>query len=80
VALLDCLRQLGEHVEAAHPRFRIPYAIHKERIGQLSIRLQANTDSDWTKALKYLLIDLKWILAFCSAEHAAADPSSSSSP
>ena len=39
--------------------------INKDRIGDASIRIQFNQDENWTKALKYVLINLKWLLALC---------------
>ena len=42
--------------------------INKEKIGEVSIKLQFNQDESWTRALKYTLINLKWILAFCCSK------------
>ncbi|KAI8900643.1 autophagy protein Apg6-domain-containing protein [Globomyces pollinis-pini] len=68
VALLQCLHQLGDHAESLDPRYKLPYRIHKDRIGDCSIRMQFNQDEGWTKALKYMLIDVKWMLAFCCSQ------------
>ncbi|KAJ3121635.1 autophagy protein 6 [Irineochytrium annulatum] len=64
-AFLNCLQQLGDHAETRDHKFRLPYRMSKEKIGDTSIRLQFNQDEQWTKALKYTLINLKWLLAFC---------------
>lgn len=40
--------------------------IAKDKIGDTSVRLQFSQDEAWTRALKYLLIDVKWLLAFVS--------------
>lgn len=44
----------------------LTFRINKDRIGDVSIKLQVNHDEAWTKALKYLLIDLKWMMAFAT--------------
>ncbi len=53
------------------------FRIEKDKIGDMPIRLQFNQDELWTKALKYLLIDIKWIMAFASNVDVAADESDS---
>ncbi|KAI9207922.1 autophagy protein Apg6-domain-containing protein [Polychytrium aggregatum] len=65
VAFLHCLQQLGDYATEQDPQFHLPYRINKERVGDTSIRLQFNQDETWTKALKYTLINVKWLLAFC---------------
>ncbi|KAJ3336996.1 Beclin-1 [Gonapodya sp. JEL0774] len=60
LAFLNCLQQLGESLEKDDPNFKLPYRISKDKIGDTPIRLQFN-DEQWTKALKYVLIDIKWI-------------------
>jgi beclin 1 len=73
VALLGCLKEFADHLEAQDSTFRLPYRylyltrIAKDRIGDCSIKLQFNQEENWTKALKYLLIDLKWLMAFCAS-------------
>lgn len=64
VAFLDCLLQLGVYIEAQDAKFHFPYRIRKDRIGDLSVRYAGSDAADWTKALKYMLIDLKWIASF----------------
>ncbi|KAG5461435.1 MAG: autophagy protein Apg6-domain-containing protein, partial [Olpidium bornovanus] len=63
VAFLNCLKQLGDYAEEADPSAKLPYSINKERIGDVSIRLQFNNDEAWTKALKYTLTNTKVRLA-----------------
>ncbi|XP_007952705.1 beclin-2 [Orycteropus afer afer] len=67
VAFLDCLQQFKE--EAEKRGLRMPYRINVKR-GQMedpgaggkyySIRTLLNTEKQWTKALKYMLVNLKW--------------------
>jgi beclin len=40
----------------------LPYGIEGDKIGGLTIKLLFNKDVKWTKALKYMLTDLKWCL------------------
>lgn len=37
--------------------------IEDDRIEDLSVKLQFNTYEKWTKALKYMLTDIKWLVA-----------------
>ncbi|KAL8733532.1 MAG: hypothetical protein Q9181_003548 [Wetmoreana brouardii] len=84
VTLLDCIRQLGEFVEAnsqssssspnqtaATAPVKLPYRIHKDKINDVSIRLGAGTDMTWTRACKYTLTCCKFLLAFASNVGAA---------
>ena len=64
---LRCLRELGtivRHRDPSFPDFRI--SDDGESIGQLSIRMTSNTDENWTKALMYLLQNLKFLLAWAT--------------
>ena len=40
--------------------------IVKDRIGDACVRLAFNQDETWTRALKYILTNAKWILAYAS--------------
>eukprot|EP00040_Diaphanoeca_grandis_P004194 m.27481 g.27481 ORF g.27481 m.27481 type:complete len:443 (+) comp15755_c0_seq2:137-1465(+) len=68
VAFLDCLQQFKDHVESRDVHFNLPYSINKDRIGdsngELSVRIQLNHEETWTKALKFMLTNLKWCLAW----------------
>ncbi|KAI8067644.1 autophagy protein Apg6-domain-containing protein [Gilbertella persicaria] len=66
VAVLNCLKQLTDFAEERDKTLRLPYRINKDRIGELSIRIQFNQLEQWTKALKYMLTNMKWILVFAS--------------
>lgn len=45
---------------------KLPYEIHKDRIGDASIRLGVSTDEAWTRACKYTLTCCKFLLAHAS--------------
>ena len=73
VALLDCLRLVGEHVQqtssasAGTHGMKMPYTIHKDKINDVSIRLgNFGQDEQWTKACKYTLTCCKFLLAHAS--------------
>ncbi|KAF8245967.1 APG6-domain-containing protein [Wilcoxina mikolae CBS 423.85] len=63
VAFLECLRQLGEYVEQRDPNLKLPYKIIKDKIGDSCIRLAFNQDEAWTRACKYTLTCVKFLLA-----------------
>lgn len=75
---LQCVGALVGHARGtASPSLGdAPYRIEDERIGtadgMLSIRLQFNQDELWTRALKYMLTNLKWLLAWHTQTAAAA--------
>ncbi|KAI5786339.1 autophagy protein Apg6-domain-containing protein [Peziza echinospora] len=66
VALLECLRQMGEYVEAQDSNVKMPYTISKDKIGDACIKLAFNQDEAWTKACKYTLTCAKFLLAYAS--------------
>lgn len=63
LAWLMCLHELGKWAETQDSSIRLPYKIEGDHIGGLSIRFIKN-DEKWTKALKFALTNLKWILAW----------------
>ncbi|KAI8060350.1 autophagy protein Apg6-domain-containing protein [Gongronella butleri] len=73
VAVLNCLKQLSDYAERKDRNIRLPYRINKDKIGELSIRLQFNQDELWTKALRYMLTNMKWILIFASRAGTAVE-------
>lgn len=74
VAFLECLRQLGEHVEHAPSSaaeslghgLRMPYEIRKDKIHDTSIKFTFSQEESWTKACKYTLTCCKYLLAHAS--------------
>ena len=73
VGFLDCMNQLKVHIEkTSQPHFMLPYSIDKDKIGDAnkefySIKTQFNTQERWTKALKFLLTNLRWALTWVAA-------------
>ncbi|XP_050420324.1 beclin-1-like protein [Adelges cooleyi] len=74
VAFLDCLQQFKEEVEKGNSGFHLPYRMEKGKIedsatgNTYNIRIQLNSEEGWTKALKFMLTNLKWGLAWVSAK------------
>ncbi|KAK4054164.1 Vacuolar protein sorting-associated protein atg6 [Microbotryomycetes sp. JL201] len=62
VAFLDCLRQIGEFVSQRDKDLRLQHKIVKDKIGDVSIKLQFGSDEAWTRALRHVLYDLKLLL------------------
>lgn len=74
-AFLECQAEFQQHVEAQGAQnacFCFPYRINKNFIedrnsnNSLSIKMQFNSEEQWTKALKFLLTNLKWGLTWAS--------------
>jgi beclin 1 len=83
---LQCIGALLSHARrtASASLGDAPYRIDDDKIGtadgMLSIRLQFNQDELWTRALKYMLTDLKWLLAWHTQVTAAAAVGTAASP
>ncbi|CAC5420659.1 BECN [Mytilus coruscus] len=77
VAFLDCLQQFKEEVEKGDTGFCLPYRMEKGKIEDnstgtsYSIKIQFNSEEQWTKALKFMLTNLKWGLAWVSSQFAS---------
>lgn len=73
VGFLDCVNQLKVYIEQnSQPHFVLPYSVDKDKIGDpnkefYSIKTQFNTQERWTKALKFLLTNLRWALTWVAA-------------
>lgn len=68
VAFLDYLHQFGDFCAAKTPSAVLPYAIENDRIGGKCIRLAFNQDENWTRALKFVLTDIKFLEAYVSSQ------------
>lgn len=67
VCYLACLREFGDFarardVAAARNPFEFPFPIEGDKVGNQTIKLTLNKDARWTKALKFLLANLKVLL------------------
>lgn len=77
-AFLDCLEQFVEEAEKKEGCLCLPYRIHaKEGMMEdawgsrecYSIRTHLNTEEEWTRALKFMLTNLKLILDWASLKY-----------
>lgn len=72
VAFLDCLTQLKEKIAAGDSGFCLPYQMKKDKIiiedagnyNEYSVKIQFNSEERWTKAMKFMLTNLKWALCW----------------
>jgi len=62
-AFLECVRALQDHVRSVDTSFSPPYRIVDHKVEEFSVKLQFNTYERWTKALKYMLTNIKWLVA-----------------
>ncbi|EEB06820.1 beclin family protein [Schizosaccharomyces japonicus yFS275] len=68
VAFLDYMKHMGEFCSRIDPAMELPYGIEHDRIGGKCIRLAFNQDETWTKALKFMLTNVKFIEAYVSSQ------------
>nr|CAG4641604.1 EOG090X048D [Eurycercus lamellatus] len=87
VAFLDCLQQFQLKVEgsqnsesdAGRLNFQFPYRMEHGRIEDratrkwYSIKIQLNSEEQWTKALKFMITNLKWGVAWMAAQSTSPD-------
>ena len=70
---MDCLQQFGAELQKRE--FQLPYEMDKGKIRDnntlqwFSVKQQFNSEESWTKAMRYMLTNLKWGLAFVSSNH-----------
>ena len=67
---LCCVDELCRHcLSRVPPGEAIPFHMDEDKIGNCSIRLTSHGQSDenWTKALKCMLINLKWVISMTAA-------------
>lgn len=74
VAFLECLAQFKNEVEKRNSDFTLPYSMSQGTITDnnsekaYSIKYQMNSEEEWTKALKFMLTNLKWAVAYYTAD------------
>ncbi|XP_037661642.1 beclin-2 [Choloepus didactylus] len=78
MAFLDCMQQFKEEAEKGESGLCLPYRINVKNglmedpasgSEYYSIRTLLNTEEQWTKALKFMLVNLKWSLAWVSLRY-----------
>lgn len=64
---LECVEDAGRRAMKEEPSLKFPYKVERGKIGGLPISL--GNDEQWTRALKYMLTHLKWLLAWISKRY-----------
>eukprot|EP01038_Epipyxis_sp_PR26KG_P005991 gene5991-8249_t len=67
LGFITCIQELGDFISNYDPTLSLPYkiSIPESRIGDLSFSY--GTDEElWTRALKFMLSNIKWIIAWYS--------------
>ncbi|KAL5523747.1 hypothetical protein ACEPAG_7920 [Sanghuangporus baumii] len=67
VAFLDCLRQLMDYVKSQDQSVEFPHQVVKDKIGDVSIKLQFGVEEAWTRALRHVLLALKLLLKWATS-------------
>ncbi|KAL4103147.1 hypothetical protein PRIC1_006882 [Phytophthora ramorum] len=67
VLFLECVEDAGRRAMKEEPSLKFPYKVERGKIGGLPISL--GNDEQWTRALKYMLTHLKWLLAWISKRY-----------
>eukprot|EP00927_Polykrikos_kofoidii_P069260 TRINITY_DN64639_c0_g1_i1.p1 TRINITY_DN64639_c0_g1~~TRINITY_DN64639_c0_g1_i1.p1 ORF type:complete len:431 (-),score=92.48 TRINITY_DN64639_c0_g1_i1:130-1422(-) len=75
-AFLACLKDVARFLQPQQqhqrdPASGLPFKIEGDKVSGFSVRVQFNQDERWTKALKFLLSDLKWAIAFVESREFA---------
>ena len=67
IGFLHCIQELGDFIRNRDPTLSLPYLvnINEGKVFDQTINLGSD-DEMWTKALKFLLTDIKWIIAWAS--------------
>ncbi|KZP05517.1 APG6-domain-containing protein [Athelia psychrophila] len=67
VAFLECLRGVMEWVKGQDPGVDFPHQIVKDKIGDVSVKLQFSQEDAWTRALRHVLLALKILLKWATS-------------
>ncbi|KIY44399.1 autophagy protein 6, partial [Fistulina hepatica ATCC 64428] len=66
VSFLDCLKQLMEYIKSQDPNVEFHHEIVKDKIGDVSVKLQFNQEDAWTRSLRHILLALKICLKWAT--------------
>ncbi|KAJ2925147.1 hypothetical protein H1R20_g11944, partial [Candolleomyces eurysporus] len=66
VAFLDSLKHLMDHIKTQDPGVDFPHQIVKDKIGDVSVKLQFNQEEAWTRSLRHVLLALKICLKWAT--------------
>lgn len=62
---MSCVQELGDYIANYDPTLSLPYkiSVSESRVGDLSFTYGGD-DEVWTRSLKFMLSDVKWIIAW----------------
>ncbi|KAK0461324.1 beclin 1 protein [Desarmillaria tabescens] len=66
VAFIDCLKHLMDHIKSQDPSVDFPHQVVKDKIGDVSVKLQFNQEETWTRSLRHVLLALKICLKWAT--------------
>ncbi|KAG7446340.1 APG6-domain-containing protein [Guyanagaster necrorhizus] len=66
VAFIDCLKHLMDHIKSQDPSVDFPHQVVKDKIGDISVKLQFNQEEVWTRSLRHVLLALKICLKWAT--------------
>lgn len=66
VAFLDCLKHLMDYIVSQDPSVDFPHEIVKDKIGDVSVKLQFNQEDAWTRSLRHVLLALRLCLKWAT--------------
>ncbi|CAN0363521.1 unnamed protein product, partial [Phaeothamnion confervicola] len=64
-AFVQCIGDLGQFVSQHDPTLALPYVIKDDKVNGLPATV-GSIPEEWTKAIKFLLTDLKWLVAWAA--------------
>ncbi|KAF9051083.1 APG6-domain-containing protein [Hymenopellis radicata] len=66
VAFIECLKQLMDYIKSQDSSIEFPHQVVKDRIGDVSVKLQFNQEEAWTRSLRHVLLALKMCLKWAT--------------
>ena len=72
------IQEFSDWIISQDSSFEVAYAIDQDKVANLTVRLQFNSDSKWTKALKFMLTNLKYCLNWVIRHQLHTQPLSAS--
>ena len=72
------IQEFSDWIISQDSTFEVAYAIDQDKVANLTVRLQFNSDSKWTKALKFMLTNLKYCLNWVIRKQLHTQPLSAS--
>lgn len=72
------MQEFSDWIVSQDSTFEVAYAIDLDKVANLTVKLQFNSDSKWTKALKFMLTNLKYCLNWVIRKQLHTQPLSAS--